>query len=118
MQGEKRRKTNRDLQKDLIDELAWEPSLDAAAVGVSVKNGIVSQNGVGKSLNEKWVAERVTQRVDGVRAVTDQLIVKLPDWHAHDFRPAMNVDATFEVKLLIRRCRTAARQFPACTSEI
>jgi osmotically-inducible protein OsmY len=45
---------------------------------VSVENGVLILNGRAKSLIEKWVAERVAQRVEGGRAVTDQLVVKLP----------------------------------------
>ena len=71
-------KTDKELQRDILDELAWEPSVDAAEIGVSVENGVVVLNGVVKSLNQKWTAERVAQRVDGVRAVTDELVVKLP----------------------------------------
>jgi osmotically-inducible protein OsmY len=71
-------KTDKELQRDVLDELAWEPSVDAAEIGVSVENGVVILNGVVKSLNEKWTAERVAQRVEGVRAVTDELVVKFP----------------------------------------
>jgi len=70
-------KTNSELQRDVLDELAWEPSVDAAGIGVSVNNGVVILNGTVKSLTEKWTAERVAQRVEGVRAVTDELIVNL-----------------------------------------
>ena len=70
-------KIDSELQHDVLDELAWEPSVDAAEIAVSVENGIVILNGVVKSLNEKWTAERVAERVDGVRAVTDELVVKL-----------------------------------------
>jgi osmotically-inducible protein OsmY len=71
-------KTDKELQRDVLDELAWEPSVDAAEIGVSVENGIVILNGTVKSLSQKWTAERVAQRVEGVRAVTDELVVKLP----------------------------------------
>jgi osmotically-inducible protein OsmY len=70
-------KTNSELQRDILDELAWEPSVDAAEIGVSVVNGVVTLHGTVKNLPEKWMAERVTQRVEGVRAVTDSLVVKL-----------------------------------------
>ena len=71
-------KTDKEVQRDILDELAWEPRVDAADIGVSVEDGVVILNGRAKSLIEKWVAERVAQRVEGVRAVTDQLVVKLP----------------------------------------
>ncbi len=78
-------KTDFELQRDLLDELAWEPSVDAAEIGVSVENGIVILNGTVKSFSEKWTAERVAQRVEGVRAITDELVVKLPgDSHYTD----------------------------------
>ena len=70
-------KTDKQLQQDVLDELVWEPSVDAAEIGVSVENGVVILNGTVKSLAEKWRAERVTQRVEGVRAITDELAVKL-----------------------------------------
>ena len=70
-------KTDSELQRDVLDELAWEPSVDAAEIGVSVENGVVILNGTVKSLSQKWTAERVAQRVEGVRAVTDELVVKL-----------------------------------------
>ena len=70
-------KKDSELQRDVMDELAWEPSVDAAEIGVSVENGVVILNGTVKSLTEKWTAERVTQHVEGVRAVTDELVVKL-----------------------------------------
>jgi len=70
-------KTDSELQRDVQDELAWEPSVDAAEIGVSVENGVVILNGTVKSLTQKWTAERIAQRVEGVRAVTDELVVKL-----------------------------------------
>jgi len=70
-------KTDSELQRDVLDELAWEPSIDAAEIGVAVENGIVILNGTVKSLPQKWTAERVAQRVEGVRAVTGELVVKL-----------------------------------------
>jgi len=71
-------KTDKELQRDVLDELAWEPSVDAAEIGVSVENGVVILNGIVRSLSQQWTAERVAQRVEGVRAVTDELVVKLP----------------------------------------
>lgn len=70
--------TGMDLQKDVLEELTWEPSVDAAQIGVSAKDGVVILTGTVKSLNEKWLAERAAQRVSGVRAVTDEIVVKLP----------------------------------------
>jgi len=46
-------KTDKQLQQDVLDELVWEPSVDAAEIGVSVENGVVMLNGTVKSLTEK-----------------------------------------------------------------
>lgn len=71
-------KTDTELQHVVMEELAWEPSVDAAEIGVSVESGIVTLNGVVKSLPQKWAAEKAAQRVAGVKAITDELVVKLP----------------------------------------
>lgn len=76
-------KSNIQLQGDVIDELAWEPSVDAAQIGVSVDSGIVTLNGTVKSFPEKWAAERAAQRVLGVKAVCDEISVTLPGDNQH-----------------------------------
>jgi osmotically-inducible protein OsmY len=67
-----------EIQRDVMEELAWEPRVDAAEIGVSVESGIVILNGTVRSYLEKWAAESAAQRVKGVRAVTDEIAVKLP----------------------------------------
>jgi len=71
-------KTDTDLQQDVIDELAWEPSIDAAAIGVAVEDGVVTLTGHVPSFAEQWTAEYVARRVAGVRAVADDITVRLP----------------------------------------
>lgn len=71
-------KTDADLQHDVMDELVWEPSVNAAHIGVTVKEGVVSLTGHVPSFAEKCVAEKAAKRVYGVRAVADELDVNLP----------------------------------------
>jgi len=71
-------RTDTELQRGVMEALAWEPSIDAAGIGVSVESGIVMLSGMVKSLPQKWTAVRVAQHVSGVKAVTDELVVKLP----------------------------------------
>jgi osmotically-inducible protein OsmY len=71
-------KTDMDLQHDVLDELKWEPSVNAAHIGVSVKDGVVTLTGHVPSYAEKYAAERAAKRVYGVKAVADELDVKLP----------------------------------------
>ena len=70
--------TDTQLQRDVLDELKWEPSVNAAHIGVSVKDGIVTLTGHVPSYAEKYAAERAAKRVYGVKAVANELDVKLP----------------------------------------
>ncbi|HEX4590673.1 MAG TPA: BON domain-containing protein [Gemmataceae bacterium] len=67
-----------ELQRDVLEELKWDPSVDAANIGVSVTNGVVTLSGNVPTLVEKYSAERAAKRVHGVRAVANELEVKLP----------------------------------------
>lgn len=71
-------KTDTQLQLDVIAELKWQPSVNAAQIGVEVKDGVVTLAGHVDSYAEKWDAERATQRVPGVKALAIELEVKLP----------------------------------------
>ncbi len=70
-------KTDMQLQKDVTAELGWEPSINAAQIGVEVTGGIVTLAGHVASYSEKWDAERAAQRVAGVKALTVEIEVKL-----------------------------------------
>lgn len=71
-------KSDARLRKDVEDELACEPSVDAAAIGVAVKGGIVTLTGHVASYAGKVVSERTAARVFGVKAIVTELDVKLP----------------------------------------
>jgi osmotically-inducible protein OsmY len=70
-------KTDSQLQKDVMAELAWEPSVHAAQIGVEVKDGVVTLDGNVATYTEKWNAELAAQRVAGVKALAIELKVKL-----------------------------------------
>ena len=63
------------LQENVMAELLFEPSLDAANVGATVKNGIVTLVGSVSNFPEKWAAERAVKRVYGVEGVAEELTV-------------------------------------------
>ena len=71
-------RTDSELQRYVLDELKWEPSVDAAHIGVSVNDGIVTLSGRVSSYAEKYAAERATKRVYGVKAVGNEIDVRLP----------------------------------------
>jgi osmotically-inducible protein OsmY len=70
-------KTDIQLKQDVIDELQWEPSVEAAQIGVEVKDGVVTLAGHVGSFAEKWNAEKAVQRVYGVRALAIEIDVEL-----------------------------------------
>jgi osmotically-inducible protein OsmY len=71
-------KTNVELQQDVIDELQYEPSIEAAGIGVTAKDGIITLTGTVRSYTEKSSTTQATERVSGVKAVIDEIKVKLP----------------------------------------
>jgi osmotically-inducible protein OsmY len=71
-------KSDAQLRRDVEDELATEPSLDATAIGVAVEDGIVTLSGHSTSYTEKLAAERCAARVLGVGAIVTELDIKLP----------------------------------------
>jgi osmotically-inducible protein OsmY len=66
------------LQQRVIDALEFDPSVDAAHIGVSVREGAVMLSGHVESYFEKWAAERTVRQVKGVTAVAQELEVRLP----------------------------------------
>ncbi len=67
------------LRQNILDELEFEPSIDAANIGVAVDGGVVTLTGHVGSYAEKVVAERVALRVKGVRAVAQEIEVRYPE---------------------------------------
>jgi osmotically-inducible protein OsmY len=71
------KKSDVQLQQDVLAELKWEPSINAAEIGVEVKDGIVTLAGHVNTYAEKWNAERATQRVSGVKALAVEMQVRI-----------------------------------------
>jgi osmotically-inducible protein OsmY len=70
--------SDRDIQRDIVRELNWEPSLRNDDIAVGVRDGVVTLAGFVDSYADKWTAERVAGRVKGVKAVANDIEVKLP----------------------------------------
>jgi osmotically-inducible protein OsmY len=70
--------TDKGLKQYVEDALNWEPSFDAADIGVSVDGGVVTLRGDVASYAARSAAERVALRVYGVKAVANDLQVRLP----------------------------------------
>ena len=70
-------KTDKQLQRDVLEELTWEPQVQANHIGVEVNEGVVTLSGDVVNFAEKWHAELAAQRVSGVKALAVGLRVKL-----------------------------------------
>jgi osmotically-inducible protein OsmY len=66
------------LQQDVLAELKWEPSVTAAHIGVAAKDGVVTLSGQVENFMNKFAAERAARRVQGVKAVAEEIEVRLP----------------------------------------
>ncbi|MHC2018943.1 BON domain-containing protein [Methylobacterium sp. CM6247] len=67
------------LRQHILDELDFDPSVGSAHIGVAVDGGVVSLSGCVGTYAERIAAEKVVQRVRGVRAITESLEVRGPD---------------------------------------
>ena len=68
-------KTNENLQKDVQDAIKWEPLLNAAEIGVTAKDGVITLTGVVDSYAKKLEAENAAKNVVGVKAVAETIKV-------------------------------------------
>ncbi len=111
-------KSDLQLKTDIEEELRWDPMINEAAVGVTVKNGKVSLMGTVDTYAEKWAAEDATRRVSGVRGVTQDLKVALRAEHARsdaDLKSA--IDAALKWNVFVPTTITAKVTDGAVTLE-
>jgi osmotically-inducible protein OsmY len=71
-------KTDEQIQRDVLAELKWDARVQPNEIGVSVKDGIVTLTGYVDSYTKKWAAEEAAHRVLGVKAVANEIEVRLP----------------------------------------
>ena len=66
------------IQRDVLEELKWDARVQPNEVGVTVRDAVVTLTGYVDNYGKKWTAERTTHRVTGVRAVANDIEVRLP----------------------------------------
>src|SRR5258708_33905769 len=71
-------RTDEDIQRDVLDELKWDPHVQVNEIGVAVKDGIVMLTGWVDSYLKKLAAENAAHRVRGVKAGANDIEVRLP----------------------------------------
>ena len=75
---EMKMRTDSEIQRDVEDELKWNPNIQSTDIAVKVIGGTITLTGFVRSYREKYDAERIAKRIRGVRAVANDLEVKLP----------------------------------------
>lgn len=76
-------RSDSEIQKDVMDELRWEPMLNAAEIGVAVRDGVVTLSGTVRNYLTKLQAEKAAQRVRDVKAVAMDIEVALQTEHQY-----------------------------------
>jgi osmotically-inducible protein OsmY len=71
-------RSDAEIERDVKEELQWDPDLDGTDIALSVKDGVVMLTGFTKSYADKYEAETAAKRVSGVRAVVNDIEVRLP----------------------------------------
>jgi osmotically-inducible protein OsmY len=71
-------RTDEQIQRDVIAELRWDARVKPNEIGVQVKGGVVTLTGWVDSYMKKWAAEEAAHRVKGVKAVANDVEVRLP----------------------------------------
>ena len=86
-----------DIKRDVEAELRWNPDIDATDIAVSVKDGVVTLSGFVRSYAQKFEAEQTAKRVNGVRAVANDIEVRLPIFNQRP-DPEIARDAVKEIQ--------------------
>jgi osmotically-inducible protein OsmY len=95
-------KTDADLKRDVTAELSWDPAVKSNAIGVAVKDSVVTLTGHLDSFGEKHAALRAAQRVAGVKAIALELDVKLaPDHKRSDTDIAASAETALKWNTLV-----------------
>jgi len=76
-------RTDEQVQTDVLAELKWNAQVQPNEIGVAVKDGVVTLTGWVDSYLKKWSAEEAAHRVNGVKAVANDIEVRLPNSSEH-----------------------------------
>lgn len=74
-------KSDIQIQKDVMDQLKWEPFLNASQIGVAVNNGIVTLSGQVDSYPKKLAAEKAAKKISGVKAIAEDIQIGVSPAH-------------------------------------
>lgn len=72
-------KNDTTLQRDVIEEIRWDPRIKSKEIGVAARDGVVTLTGTVESYGQRWAVEHAAEAVQGVRVVANEIEVKLPN---------------------------------------
>jgi osmotically-inducible protein OsmY len=90
-------RSDSEIERDVKEDLEWDPDLDATDIALSVQQGVIALTGFVKSFSDKYEAEAAVKRVAGVAGVANDLEVRMP---SVDERPDPDIarDAVAAIK--------------------
>jgi len=105
-------KGDSELERDVRDELAFDPRVDVTAIVVAAKDGVVTLTGSVPTFATKVAACHDAERVSGVRAVVEHMDISLPDMHARsdaDLAKAVADALRWDVEVPDSKIKTSVR---------
>ena len=105
-------KSDKDLERDVRDELAFDPRVDEKAITVSAKGGVVTLSGSVPTYASKVAAYHDAERVGGVSVLVEHMDVSLPDMHARsdaDLAKAVADALRWDVEVPHSKIKTSVR---------
>jgi osmotically-inducible protein OsmY len=69
---------DKQLKQAVLDELSWDPTVNAAHIGITAKDGVITLSGQVENYADKLDAEKAVRRVKGVKAIAEEMEVRLP----------------------------------------
>ncbi|HEY0534369.1 MAG TPA: BON domain-containing protein [Actinoplanes sp.] len=94
--------TDEDIQREVVRELTWDAEVASNDIGVAVRDGVTTLTGWVDTFSKKWAAERAALRVRGVKAVVNNIEVRLaPDYEQTDVDLARTVAQALAMDTLV-----------------
>ncbi|MDT5034393.1 MAG: hypothetical protein QOC94_4564 [Actinoplanes sp.] len=94
--------TDEDIQREVLRELKWDAEVALNEIGVAVRNGVATLTGWVETFSKKYAAERAALRVRGVKAIVNDIEVRLAPSHEQtDVDLAQSVVRVLEMDSLV-----------------
>ncbi|GIF02732.1 BON domain-containing protein [Actinoplanes siamensis] len=94
--------SDEDIQREVLHELKWDAEIAPNEIGVTVQKGVATLTGTVDAFSKKWAAERAALRIRGVKAVVNNIEVRLaPSYEQTDVELARSITRALEMDSLV-----------------